>query len=180
MREIAMNDEKIEIIYNDNELEQFRRDILAGNLCDIFLPVSFIQADGCIGAVYDMHGYEYYPDIRKVKASVLIGVVTSLMEKSSQANRRYFFMGEYSFDPRLVFVNTKVPDAALIYRKTIPGSPLVILDEFKQLLKPENAEVTGIDYIRKALYTLSDSHRSFEIIRHDLMAVGTEAFRADC
>ena len=57
MRGIAMNDEKIEIIYNDNELEQFRRDILAGNLCDIFLPVSFIQADGCIGSGYDMHGY---------------------------------------------------------------------------------------------------------------------------
>ena len=52
-----MNDEKIEVIYKGTELESFRRDILAGNLCDIFLPVSFVQADGYIGAVYDTQGY---------------------------------------------------------------------------------------------------------------------------
>ena len=65
LRRLTMNDEKIEIIYSSKELEPFRRDILAGNLCDIFLPVSFIQADGSIGAVYDMHGYKYYGEIKK-------------------------------------------------------------------------------------------------------------------
>ena len=41
-----MDDDKIEVVYRNNELERFRQDILAGNLCDIFLPVSFIRADG--------------------------------------------------------------------------------------------------------------------------------------
>ena len=175
-----MNDEKIEIIYKNSEIEPFRQDILASNLCDIFLPVSFIQSDGYVGAVYDMHGYEYYPNIKTVKASTLIGVVTSLIEKSRQADRRYFFTSEYSLDPNLVFVNTKIPDAALIYKKTVPGTNAEVLEELKRLLQPEKAEVKGLDYIRKALFILTDYSRSFEIIRHDLMAIGTEAFRADC
>ena len=180
MRRLTMNDEKIEIIYSSKELELFRRDILAGNLCDIFLPVSFIQADGSIGAVYDMHGYKYYGEIKDVKASTLIGIVTSLMEKSKQADRRYFFTGEYSLDPRLVFVDTRIPDAALIYRKIYPQTRTEVLESLKRLLQPERAETKGVDYVRKALFILSDHMRSFEIIRHDLMAIGTEAFRADC
>jgi hypothetical protein len=55
-----------------------------------------------------------------------------------------------------------------------------VLDELKRLLRPEAAEISGMDFIRKALFLLSDYSRSFEIIRHDLMAIGTEAFRADC
>lgn len=175
-----MDDDKVEVVYRYNELEQFRQDILAGNLCDIFLPVSFIRADGYIGAVYDMQGYERYLDLRSVKASTLIGAVTSIMEKSRQGDRRYIFSGEYSLDPALVFVNTRIPDAALIYRRTEPMSRRVVLDCLKRLLQPVHADVRGADYIRKALFILSDSHRSFEIIRHDLMAVGTEAFRAEC
>ncbi len=177
---MTMNDEKIEIVYKNSELEPFRQDILAGKLCDIFLPVTFIQSDGCVGAVYDMHGYEYYPDIRSFKASTLIGIVTSLMEKSSQANRRYFFTGEYSLDPNLVFVSRKIPDAALIYRRTTPETGAATLERLKLLLKPDSAEIRGMDFIRKALFLLSDHTRSFEIIRHDLMAVGTEAYRAEC
>ena len=175
-----MNDEKIEIIYHDSELEQFRQDILASNLCDIFLPVSFIQSDGYVGAVYDMHGYDYYPNIRNFRASTLIAIVTSIMEKSRQADRRYFFTSEYSLDPNLVFVNTKIPDAALIYKKTRPANNAAVLEDLKRLLQPENAEIRGVDYVRKAKFILTDYSRSFEIIRHDLMAVGTEAYRAEC
>ena len=113
-----MTDDKIELIYDDKELENFRKDILAGNLCDIFLPVSFIDADGRTGAVYDTKGYVKYTDIKNAPASTLIGAVTSLLDKSRQAERRYFFTDEYSLDPSLLFVNDRIPDAALIYRKT--------------------------------------------------------------
>ena len=173
-------DDKIEIIYREPELERFRRDILAGNLCDIFLPVTFIQSDGLIGAVYDMRGYERYADISRFRASTLIGTVTSIMEKSRQADRRYMFMGEYSLDPRLVFVDREIPDAALIYRKTAPRPKEAVFGDLRRLLQPESAEVSGIDYIRKALFILGDTHKSCEIIRHDLLGVGTEAFRAEC
>ena len=79
-----------------------------------------------------------------------------------------------------MFVDARIPDAALIYRRIPPASNTEVLEELKRLLKPENAEVTGIDFIRKALFLLTDYSRSFEIIRHDLMAIGTEAFRAEC
>ena len=127
-----------------------------------------------------MQGYERESDIREVRASTLIGAVTSIMEKSRQGDRRYIFSGEYSLDPALVFINTRIPDAALIYRRTKPMSRREILDCLKHLLQPDDADVRGADYIRKALFLLSDSHKSFGIIRHDLMAVGTEAFRAEC
>ena len=175
-----MTDEKIEVIYRAGELEKFRQDILAGDLCDIFLPVSFICADGSTGAVYDMSGYERYSMIRHFKASTLIGTVTSIMEKSRQAERRYFFTGEYSLDPGLVFVNTRIPDAALIYRKIHPKPKDEVLDDLKKLLQPVNADTEGQDFIRKALFIMNDSSRSSEIIRHDLLAVGTEAYRAGC
>ena len=176
-----MTDDKVEIIYKETELEKFRRDILAGNLCDIFLPVSFIEADGFIGAVYDSSGYVKYTDIRNAPASTLIGAVTSLLEKSRQAERRYFFTGEYSLDPSLLFVNDKIPDAALIYRKTECRAKSLILEELKAILTPENGvEPKGEDFIRKAKFILSDVHKSYEVILHDLMALGTEAFRAEC
>ena len=176
-----MTDDKVEIIYKETELEKFRRDILAGNLCDIFLPVSFIEADGFIGAVYDSSGYVKYTDIRNAPASTLIGAVTSLLEKSRQAERRYFFTGEYSLDPSLLFVNDKIPDAALIYRNTECRAKSLILEELKAILTPENGvEPKGEDFIRKAKFILSDVHKSYEVILHDLMALGTEAFRAEC
>ena len=175
-----MNDDKIEVIYSESELEKFRQDILAGNLCDIFLPVSFIRADGYVGAVYDSGGYERYVDLRQVKASVLIGLVTSIIEKAGQGDRRYFFSGEYSLDPRLVFLKTKIPDTALIYKRTAPRSKAEVLSDLKRLLRPENCEIKGEDYIREAMFILNDGTKSFEIIRHDLMAVGTEAYRGEC
>lgn len=176
-----MTDGKIEIIYKESDIERFRRDILAGNLCDIFLPVTFIEADGMIGAVYDTEGYVRYTDLKDVSASTLIGAVTSILEKSRQAERRYFFTGEYSIDPSLLFVNLKIPDAALIYGKCVPMCKMVFLDCLKRILKPEeNVVVRGEDFIRKALFILGDSSKSYEVILHDLMAVGTEAFQAEC
>ena len=176
-----MTDDKIEIIYRKDELENFRRDILAGNLCDIFLPVSFIEADGFVGAVYDTSGDVKYTDIKNAPASTLIGAVTSLLEKSRQAERRYFFTDEYSLDPSLLFVNDRIPDAALIYRKTKCRNKKQVLEDLKTILTPENGvEPKGEDFIRKAKFILSDVHKSYEVILHDLMALGTEAFRAEC
>ena len=98
-----------------------------------------------------------------------------------QAERRYFFEGEYSLDPACIFLNDKIPDAALIYKKTQPQAKAGILACFKRILSPgATMEVKGEDFIRKALYTLNDPYRSIEVIRHDLMAIGTEAFRAEC
>ena len=176
-----MTDDKIELIYDDKELENFRKDILAGNLCDIFLPVSFIDADGRTGAVYDTKGYVKYTDIKNAPASTLIGAVTSLLDKSRQAERRYFFTDEYSLDPSLLFVNDRIPDAALIYRKTKCRNKKQVLEDLKTILTPENGvEPKGEDFIRKAKFILSDVHKSYEVILHDLMALGTEAFRAEC
>ena len=176
-----MTDEKIEIIYKTEEIENFRRDILAGNLCDIFLPVSFIEADGRIGAVYDTQGYTRFTDLKETKASTLIGAVTSLIEKSRQAERRYFFIGEYSLDTSLLFVNEKIPDAALIYRKTNQCAKAVTQEELKRVLSPENGiKIKGEDFVRKAMFILSDHSKSYDVILHDLMAVGTESFRAEC
>ena len=171
-----MTDDKIEVIYGKGELENFRMDILAGNLCDIFLPVSFIEADGFVGAVYDTSGYVKYTDIKNAAASTLIGAVTSLLEKSRQAERRYFFT-----DESLLFVNDRIPDAALIYRKTKCRNKKQVLEDLKTILTPENGvEPKGEDFIRKAKFILSDVHKSYEVILHDLMALGTEAFRAEC
>lgn len=176
-----MSDERIEILYRKGELEKFRKDILAGKLCDIFLPASFIDADNAVGAVYDTTGYIRYQDIKEVRASTLIGIVTSILDKSRQAERRYFFTGEYSLDPRLIYVHRKIPDAALIYRKTSACSKTEVLEQLKTLLMPdEDVIVKGKDYIRKALFILGDSSRSYELIRHDLMALETEAFRGEC
>ena len=89
--------------------------------------------------------------------------------------------GEYSLDPDCVFLSSRIPDAALIYRKVQPMTKAGILTSFKRILAPgATMSVKGEDFIRKALYTLNDSYRSIEVIRHDLMAIGTEAFRAEC
>lgn len=176
-----MSEEKLEIIYREPDIEKFRRDILAGNLCDIFLPVSFIEADGFVGAVYITTGYQRYSTIRQARASMLIGTVTSLIDKMRQAERRYFFEGEYSLDPECIFINDRIPDAALIYRKTKPMTKAGILTSFKKILTPGPVTtVKGEDFIRKALYTMNDPYRNMDVIRHDLMAIGTEAFRAEC
>lgn len=180
-----MTDDKIEWIYERNELESFRKDILAGNLCDIFLPVSFIDADGKIGAVYDTKGYTRFSDLEKMNASTLIGTVTSLLEKSRQAERRYFFTGEYSLDPALLFVDPRIPDAALIYRKTSGRPKKNVLEDLKLILSSgagsdSHSVIKGEDFIRKAMFILSDAGKSYDVILHDLMALGTEAFRAEC
>ncbi len=176
-----MSEEKLEIIYREPDIEKFRRDILAGNLCDIFLPVSFIEADGFVGAVYITTGYQRYSTIRQARASMLIGTVTSLIDKMRQAERRYFFEGEYSLDPECIFINDRIPDASLIYRKTKPMTKAGILTSFKKILTPGPVTtVKGEDFIRKALYTMNDPYRNMDVIRHDLMAIGTEAFRAEC
>ena len=176
-----MSEEKLEIIYREKDIEKFRRDILAGNLCDIFLPVSFIEADGYVGAVYITTGYQRYSTIREARASMLIGAVTSLIDKMKQAERRYFFEGEYSLDSDCVFISSRIPDAALIYRKAPPMTKTGILTSLKKILAPgATMAVKGEDFIRGALYTLNDPYRSIEVIRHDLMAIGTEAFRAGC
>lgn len=184
---MKMTDDKIELIYKSSDLENFRKDILAGNLCDIFLPVSFIDADGKIGAVYDTKGYTRFSDLKCINASTLIGAVTSILEKSRQAERRYFFTGEYSLDPGLLFVNPKIPDAALIYRKARGRSKKEVLADLRKILSPGatatgnvRVEVKGEDFVRKAMFILSDDSRSYDVILHDLMAVGTEAFRAEC
>lgn len=179
-----MTDDKIEWIYERNELENFRKDILAGNLCDIFLPVSFIDADGKIGAVYDTKGYSRFSELEKTNASTLIGTVTSILEKSRQAERRYFFTGEYSLDPALLFVDPRIPDAALIYRKTSGRPKREVLEDLKLILgsgdRNSRSVIKGEEFIRKAMFILSDAGKSYDVILHDLMALGTEAFRAEC
>lgn len=177
-----MSDERVEILYRAGELEKFRKDILAGNLCDIFLPASFIEADNAVGAVYDTSGYMRYPDMHDIAASTLIGIVTSILDKTGQADRRYFFTGEYSLDKRLIYVHKKIPDARLIYRRTAPFGKNEMLEKFKEILTPEgeNNTVKGWDYIRRALFILGDSRKSYALIRHDLMTLEAEAFRAEC
>ena len=68
-----------------------------------------------------------------------------------------------------------------VYRKTKCRNKKQVLEDLKTILTPENGvEPKGEDFIRKAKFILSDVHKSYEVILHDLMALGTEAFRAEC
>ena len=158
-----MNDVSIEIIYERYELERFRQDILTMGETGLFLPVCFIEADGKIGATYDSDGYDRLTAIKDKSAGLLLGCVRSIMEKSERAESSCFFSGEYSVDPRYIFIERGTGEAALIYRKVVPATKGELLDRLKKILLLYNGPgMPGS--LKEGIAVLSEKSRSFYAI----------------
>jgi len=172
-----MNDRTIEMFYAGKDVDRFRMEILSMGLCDLFLPASLVIERNGYGMAYDTAGCRNLMQLRNVSASTLIGCVCSILDKSNQAARRYFFDGEYSLDPGVVFLKGKVPDAYLIYNRTTPRSRREVLFDLSRILKLPNRDPEGDVFLEKACGVLQDPGRSYFRITHELKQIGTFAYR---
>lgn len=172
-----MKNDKVEIIYGKGEVGRFQIDILEEGLIDLFFPASFISADGAYGGVF--YTSSYYPlyGAGEIKASTLIGMASSIIEKAERAERRYFFKGEYEVSEETVYINSEAPVVKLIY-KPVRGEESFDLTGSVKKMMCDHVNEAGDRFIKEAISILDKRELSSVVTANELGKLEKKAFSA--
>lgn len=176
-----------EVIYEEEEIFGYQREILSRRLTKLFLPVSFARSETCLRGVYHTGDYLPVQECGPVDVCEALDAAQSLLGRMIDAEGRYLFIGEYRIDPEVIYMR-RIPDsrsgaeAALIWKRAeeIRPSKVVIgegLRSLLQVMEDQCGDASGISYLRKAEELVDRGRSGPNILLTRLRGLRDEAFQ---
>lgn len=156
----------------------YQRDILCRELCELFLPVNFVEDKSSLFGLYNTEGYFPLMDIEKLTVCRALDIIISLLDKIIAAERRYMFVGDYDLKLDNIYLNQSCSDVRVVFEKGRENNEYLIKENLIQVcwLCNSKIEAESQGYMEKVIGYIERVHSSLGIIRHRITELRREAF----
>lgn len=171
-----MNDH-IEISYRRGDIEEFHKELINRSLCSLFLPGNILENQDMTLITYCTQGYLALAEVEDLDICRALNMISSLLTAMMKAERRFFFIGEYSLAPESVYVRTEDCQVYLIYRKAEYNDEKQVYEKLIDLIEIVKTKVVhgGESYLDTAAGYLRRGRSSIGVVRHRIEELEREA-----
>lgn len=158
----------IERTYRKGMFWSYQKEILSRELCDVFMPVNFIERDTEETAVYRVAGYVPLAAAGSLSEEQALTLVSSLIEGMIRAEQHCIFIGEYRICEEVLGVQPESMNAALLYQPWRYDNREELLRELQRIMEGMERRTAGRDspHLRKAVEIVAAGRSGLDIIGH--------------
>lgn len=158
----------IERTYRKGMFRSYQKEILSRELCDVFMPVNFIERDTEETAVYRVAGYVPLAAAGSLSEEQALTLVSSLIEGMIRAEQHCIFIGEYRICEEVLGVQPESMNAALLYQPWRYDNREELLRELQRIMEGMERRTAGRDspHLRRAVEIVAAGRSGLDIIGH--------------
>ncbi|TDP57471.1 hypothetical protein [Aminicella lysinilytica] len=171
-----MNDH-IEVNYKSGDIEEFHKELINRSLCGLFLPGNVLECQGATIITYSTKDYLPVTAVEALDVCRALDMISCLMAAMMEAERRYFFLGEYSMEPEHIYVSMEGSQVCLIYRKAEYADEKQVYEKLIDLIEILKTKLVngGESYLDTAAGYLRRGKSSPGVVRHRIEELSREA-----
>lgn len=158
----------IERTYRKGMFRSYQKEILSRELCDIFMPVNFIERDTEETAIYRVAGYVPLAAAGPLSEEQALTLASSLIEGMIRAEQHCIFIGEYRICEEVLGVCPDSMNAALLYQPWRYDNREELLRELQRIMEgmERRAAGRGNSCLHRAVEIVSAGRSGLDIIGH--------------
>ena len=158
----------IERTYRKGTFKNYQKEILSRELCEVFLPVNFIERDSDETAIYRVTGYIPLAAADRLSEEQALTLVSSLIDGMIRAEQHCIFIGEYRVCEEVIAVRPDSLNAALLCQPWRYGTREELLREFQKIMERLENRIgeSECPYFHRAAAIVAGGRAGLDIIGH--------------
>jgi len=164
------------VMYRKEELPFYIKEILALDICKVFLEVGFVDTGDQLVANYRTEGFCSLQNLSEMRTEDILSVAIELLHGIYQSEKHCIFSELYQIEPRLIFTDRTFGRVKMIFRSDPEKRPASEkLSELLHYLQKKGSE-EGATYIENAAEVVRKEEYGYKAVVHHLENLRREVY----